>query len=302
MSTPLIAVLGPGGVGGFLASVFWKNGIEVTCVATPKTVASINQSGFRFESKVFGNFISRPKAVERLEDVPDILFITVKATTLEEALQRVDIQKVGKGTVVIPLLNGIEHMDVLRNRYGNQVVAGTISIEAYQPEPGRIIHVSSFARIKIASDDGILFDKLEEIRALLSGCGIEASIGKNEKSILWGKLVRLNTIACVTSITDKPIGVLRDDPVWRNTIRLMLEEGAAVAEKDGASISPEAEMNYIDKINAGQLSSMQRDIKAGLPSEIDAIPGAILRLAKDYNLACPTIEGIFRKLEVKVSG
>src|SRR3989338_5581085 len=85
-----VAVLGPGAVGGFLAALFFKNGNPVTCIAKEATARIICREGIRLESAAFGEFISWPKAVVRIEVEPDLLFITTKATTLNDALKRID--------------------------------------------------------------------------------------------------------------------------------------------------------------------------------------------------------------------
>ena len=119
--------------------------------------------------------------------------------------------------------------------------------------------------------------------------GIPAEIGPSEAQILWSKLVRLNALACTTSASDRPIGFIRSDPEWRAALVGCIEEAAAVANADGASIDPAARLAELDDAHAELCSSMQRDIAAGREPELDAIAGAVLRAGRRHGIECPTI-------------
>lgn len=296
-----MAVLGPGAVGGFLAAVLWRGGIPVTCIATENTAEVINRQGISVESVVFGDFTARPKAVTRLDHEPDILFVTTKATTLEEALDRVD-PRIVTDTVIVPLLNGLEHMQVLRARYGKRVVAGSISIEVSRRETNRIAHTTPFARIKLASDGDVPANRLTEIAQLLSSAGIETNVLESEAAVLWEKLVRLNAIACTTAASNRPLGFVRSDPWWRKQLEGCVREGAAVATADGAKMDSKEVMGQIDAMPATLTTSLQRDVAAGKPSELDAIPGAVVRSGARHGIDCRTIKGLMDMIKSRTGG
>lgn len=294
-----IAILGPGGVGGFLAAVFWKSGFEVICIAKEESAKLISRNGIRLESGKFGNFTAHPSAKSELDYVPDVIFITVKGYSLEDSMKRIDRKFISKDTIVIPLLNGLDHMEMLKRNYGSAVVAGTISIEAFQSDSGSVIHKSSFARIKVASDLPAMREKLENLSSALSESGIEVSVGSGEAQILWEKLVRLSALSSLTALTGKPIGFLRSDAEWRSKLEKSIIEAAAVAKKDGAAIDPADSMKHIDSIDPNQMSSLQRDISSGNRSELEYITGTILRKADFYGIPCPTIREVFSELSLK---
>ena len=295
-----MTVLGPGAVGGFLAAMLWRGKVPVTCIARETAVEIIAQQGIRVESIVFGNFTARPKAVVRLDHRPDILFVTTKATTLQEALERVDPHIV-TNTVIIPLLNGLEHMQALRARYGKSVVAGSISIEVTRRRPNRITHTTPFARIKLASDGDVSTSRLAEIAQLLSSAGIETKVLGNEAAVVWEKLVRLNALACTTSASDRPLGFIRSDPRWRKQLEGCVQEGAKVATAEGAKTNPKMVMAQIDALPATLTTSMQRDIAAGKPSELDAIACAVARAGARHGIACPVIEGLIERIKSRIA-
>jgi len=286
-----IAVLGPGSVGGTLASVFWKAGISVTCVGRPEHSAAIAEKGINFESSIFGNYVAHPNAVERLTSPHDIIFITTKAPHLRDALERIAPAAAAR-SVVIPLLNGLSHVAQIRGCLGSRVAAGSISIEALRTPNGAVIHRSPFADIRIASDHDIAAFQLETARSLITSSGIGCEIAPSEADVLWKKLVRLNALALATAAYNRTIGELRSDPTARNTIQSCVEEGCAVAEREGVVCDPRVVMDEIDALGAAQRSSLARDVAAGKESELDAIAGAIVERGARHNIQCPTIRSL----------
>jgi len=285
-----IAVLGPGGVGGFLAGILAKEGFCVTCITSDASVEIIKQEGLRIESKAFGDFTVYPKVATKLESEPDILFVTTKATTLKNALDRVDPCLIGNA-VVVPLLNGIEHMQVLRSRYCDRVVAATIgNFSASGVSPNHIIHTAPSAHVEMASDGDIPKSRLQEISDMLAKVNITVDVLNTEADVLWRKLVRLNAIACTTSASDRPIGFIKSDKWWRKKLEECVIEGIDVSYAEGVEMNSETVMAQIDRLPDGLTTSMQRDINAGNTSEIDAVAGAVVRAGKRHGISCPTIE------------
>jgi 2-dehydropantoate 2-reductase len=283
---PSIAVLGPGGVGGFLAATLARAGASVTVVAREPTADLIAGHGITVESRRLGNFTGRPPAVPVLTQDVDALLVTTKASGLEPALSRVQTDP----GLVVPLLNGLDHMEVLRDRFGpERVAAGTIRIEADRPVPAQVIQTSPFLLVDLASNRAELRPVLERLADGLERAEVPTRVGSSEVQILWSKLVRLNALALTTSAADQPIGVIRSDPEWRAALWGCIEETAAVARADGAEIDPAALLAELDEAHPDLGSSMRRDIAAGRSTEIDAIPGAVLRAARRHGLACPTI-------------
>ena len=281
-----IAVLGPGGVGGFLAAALARAGEDVLIVAREPTAQAIARDGIEVRSVRLGDFSCRPRAAASLREHVDVLLLATKATGLQESLARIEVTP----GLVVPLLNGLDHMGLLRTHFGaGHVAAGAIRIESDRPATGRIVQTSPFLRVDLAADGCALHPALEQLADRLGRAGIPAQIGPSEAQIMWGKLVRLNALACTTSATDRPIGFIRTDPEWRPTLLACLEEAAAVARADGAQIAAADALAELDAAHTELGSSMQRDIAAGREPELDAIPGSVLRAASRHGLACPTI-------------
>jgi 2-dehydropantoate 2-reductase len=282
-----IAVLGPGGVGGLVAGALDRAGTPTIVVAREATAALIAERGLRVSSVRLGEWVAHPRTTERLEEPVDALVVATKATGLEEALERVEAPP----ALVLPLLNGLDHVPLLRERFGEErVVAGTIRVEADRPEPGVVVHTSPFLRIDMASHDAAARPAMERLAGTLQDAGVPARVGESEPQVMWGKLVRLNALACTTSAYDKLLGEILSTPELRAELVGAIEEGCAVAAAEGASIDASDPLGELSAAHPTLGSSMQRDIAAGRTPELDAIPGAVLRAAARHGLECPTIE------------
>jgi 2-dehydropantoate 2-reductase len=282
-----IAVLGPGGVGGLIAGALERVGVSVAVVARESTARLIAERGLRVSSVLLGELTAHPRALASLEEPVDALVVATKATGLAQGLERVASQP----RLVLPLLNGLDHLVPLRERFGDEaVVAGTIRVEADRPEPGVVVHTSPFLRINMASRYPAARPGMEALATTLQGAGIPARVEESEPQVMWGKLVRLNALACTTSAFDKLLGEILATPELRAELVGAIEEGCAVAAAEGASIDATDPLGELSAAHPTLGSSMQRDIAAGRAPELDAIPGAVLRAAGRHAVPCPTIE------------
>jgi 2-dehydropantoate 2-reductase len=298
-----IAVLGPGGVGGLIAGALWRAGSEVTILAREETAAVISQRGLRVCSVTLGEFLARPSALERSRERFDVLIVATKAAGLQAALARVERAP----GLVLPLLNGLDHLGLLRARFApGSVLAGAIRVESDRPEPGVIVHSSPFLLVDMAARDPGCGAAMQALGDELERAGVPVRLGyplsdRSEAEVMWSKLVRLNALACTTSARDKLLGEIRTDPDLRAELVAAIEEGCAVAQAEGASdVRAERAVDELDRAHATLGSSMQRDIAAGREPELDAIPGAVLRAAARHDLHCPTIERLVAMIEARI--
>jgi 2-dehydropantoate 2-reductase len=311
-----IAVLGPGGVGGLIAGLLERAGTPVVIVAREATAEVISERGLRIDSVSFGEFVVHPRATTQLQEQVDVLIVATKAAGLESALERVKAQP----KLVLPLLNGLDHIAVLRERFGvDTVLAGTIRVESDRPEPGVVVHTSPFLLINAATHEPVggvpddragpidelpdparepggrpatdLRARTEDLARLLKEAGVPVRVQESEAQVMWSKLVRLNALACTTSAFDRLLGEIRSTPELRDALVGAIEEGCAVGRAEGASdVDPAIALGELEQAHDTLGSSMQRDIAAGREPELDAIPGSVLRAAARHGIECPTIE------------
>jgi 2-dehydropantoate 2-reductase len=275
-----VAVLGPGAVGGVLAVGLANAGVRVICVARPATAAAIRSEGLtlRRGSEVAA---ARPDVAETLDEPADVTFVTVKAPALDEALDRLR----APAGVVLPLLNGIEHMQTIRERLpdANVVGASIGRIEAFLERPAVVIQPTPGVVMTVASDTP------SEAVELTRRSGTEVRVNGSADEVLWEKLARQAATAAVTTITQRPVGELRSDIEWRPRFQEAVAEACRVAAADGVPLSVDAEWEIIEAMPPLLTSSTARDIAAGVPSELDAITGAAVRAGRRLGVATPVL-------------
>jgi 2-dehydropantoate 2-reductase len=291
-----VAVLGPGGVGGFVAGALARAGIATTVVARESTAAAIADDGLRVTSVRLGEWTVHPAATARLDAEVDVLVVALKADALEAGLERIGAEP----GLVVPLLNGIDHVAALRERFGPRAVAATIRIESERPAPAIIDQTSPAFRVELASDHPAPRPRLAAFADLLRTAEIPTRLGDTEASVLWSKLARLNALACLTTAYDLPLGPIRDHPRRRLELEGAVDETVAVANAEGAGLDPDATLRELSEARPEQSSSLRRDVADGRAGELDAIPGAVLRHAAAHGVACPTIEALVARIRQRL--
>jgi 2-dehydropantoate 2-reductase len=300
VSPPVVAVLGPGGVGGALAVKLARAGCRVVCVGRPDTVAAIRRSGLRLETPE-GAAEARPEAVERLDHPVSLLIVAVKATSLPEALERVELFAVADG-VVLTLLNGLEHPDVVRRELGNRVAPGSISrFEGYRSGPAAIVQTTRRPRITAASDD-LTAEEVEHALSPLRAADVDVVVLADERAVLWEKAARMAPLAAATVASGLTVGALRADPAWVERVRAGVVEACEVAAADGVAISPASELGIIEAMPETLTSSTARDVAAGRPSELDAVVGSVVRAGERLGVPVPVLRALLEDAEAACRG
>jgi 2-dehydropantoate 2-reductase len=289
-----VAVLGPGAVGGTFAVRFLRADFRTLCVAPPATVQLMAFAGISFESNGSEPVVVRPEVTEHLTQPVSLLLVTVKATQLEDALERVDPAAVAEG-VVLPLLNGIEHLEPLRERFDGRVAAGSLSrFEAYRVGRMQVIQKSHTALVTMASST-LPGQDVERAASILQQAGIDVEFESDEKRVLWRKAVRLAVLAPATALTQRSVGELRSDLEWRPRMEAAIDEACAIAAADGVSLMPSAQWTRITEMEHSLTTSAARDVAAGKSSEIDAITGAVVRAGERLGVPCPVLTDLARR-------
>ena len=284
------AILGAGGVGGLVGACLARCGASVTVVVRPESLEQYPEQ-LHLES-AFGNF---RVPISRAAEVPpaDVLWITVKATQLDSALAAVT--KPDSVRAIVPLLNGIDHLAVLRAKYGaEKVIAATIAVESERIAPGHIVHRSPFARLNVSSvGRSLLGATLDELQKM----GFECRFIDDEPTLMWGKIVFLAPFALTTTAANKTVGEILSDPHWRAQGEACVREACAVAVAEVARVDPEAILSGVKGMPANMRSSMQKDVEKHNAPELDAIAGPILRGAARHGIEVPVTKKLVAAVE-----
>ena len=275
------AVLGAGGVGAFLGGALARAGRDVLLLMREDSLARYG-GVMHVESVLIGDFDVALPAAPMLDTPVDVVWVTTKAYELADALERVPPDD----AIVVPLLNGLDHVKLLRERY-RTVLPASIAVESERVEPGRVRQLSRFATVVLSPAP-----RAEELRAELVDAGLRASIGTDETSVLWRKLAILAPIGLTTTLRGSSLDGVVADPAWRKRLRACVREVVATAAADGVTLDADDIVESIETVPPGLRSSMQKDREAGKPTELDAIGGSVLRAAARHGLEVPATQAL----------
>jgi 2-dehydropantoate 2-reductase len=281
-------VLGAGAIGGMLATALASLGNEVSLVVRQEKLGQYPET--LTLDRPNGTLTAKVKAVADVSEPTDVLWIATKTYQLEDALPLI----VNVPPAIVPLLNGVDHIAVLRSRYGDQrVIPATIAVEAERAADGHYAQRSP-VRLNIStSGEALLSDTTQELRDL----GFLCSFIANEASLMWGKLCFLGPFALVTTASSKNLDQILTDAEWKKTLDYAFAEARAVAEGFGAQIDSARIQAIIDSSPRTMRSSMAKDIDAGRRLELDGIAGPITRGAAQWGIEVPTTRRLVAMIE-----
>ena len=261
------AVLAPGGVGALIGAALARARGDVVVLIRPGSIESY-PGRIRVESVVLGSFDVEVPAMSYLERATDVLWVTPKATALDQALTLAPPEKVGDA-IVVPLLNGVDHIDVLRRTY-RRVAAGAIRVESERGRDWTVHQKTPFLRIDLGPEG-------DEIAADVRAAGMECVVHGDDASVLWEKLAILAPFALATTAARGPMGDVRADPRLLHLLERARSEVVAVARAQGVEIDESPLKAMHASVPDSIRTSMQKDVAAGREPELDAIAGPILR-------------------------
>lgn len=291
-----VGILGAGSIGTLLATLLSKAGFEVVCMVKDDQVEPLKNGGLVLESALFGTLIAYPRCIPCLDVPLDVLFVTVKSPFLFESLERIPA---GLGRIAVSLLNGTGSVELMREKLSGTSVLGTIGrVEVETISLGHAKHIGTLTpHIEMAGSE----KTLKPIARALSTAGLSVTIREKEADVLWGKLARLNALASVTALSGKTIGEVREDRALRARFKALVEEGVAIAVKEGVVLQVADILAFMDRLPYEMTTSLARDIAAGAPSELESITGGVLKKARMLGVETPVLEETYRLLESKLA-
>jgi 2-dehydropantoate 2-reductase len=284
------AILGAGGVGGMIGTCLAHAGAPVTLVVRREVLAQYPKT-ITLDSTL-GKFAANVAVAAEVPSV-DVLWLCVKATQLESALGTITNPQAFRA--MVPLLNGIDHIALLRSRYGaERVIPANIAGEFERLAPGRFVHRTPLAALNVLSAGRGL---LEETVAQLQQIGLTCRFIDDEATLMWGKLVFLAPFALTTTAADKNAGEILSDPHWRSLGIACVREACAVAVAEGAKVDAEQVLSGVAGMPGSMRSSMQKDVDKHNVPELDAIAGPILRGAERHGIEAPATKKLVAAVE-----
>jgi 2-dehydropantoate 2-reductase len=296
-----IAFIGIGALGGYFGGRLAKAGNDVIFIARGAMLEALRKDGLRVESPLGDFVLPRVHATGDPTDVGhvDAVFITTKAWQVTEAAHQIR-NTIGPETVVVPLQNGVEAFDQLAAVLGSEhVLDGMCHVLAMVTAPGVVRHVGSKALITIGERNNARTPRLEKLVECLSTAEVDTRVPDNIQVALWEKFEFVASFGGVGAITRAPAGVIRSAPEARSLLERAVQEIVGLARAIGIPVQTESVANTMKLVDSSPpegTASMQRDLIAGRPSELEAQSGAVVRLGRAFNFPTPVHEFIYSAL------
>ena len=296
-----IAVIGAGAVGGYFGGRLALNGNDVVFVVRGKTLEALRGGPLRVDS-IDGNFEVQVRATDNPAEVGavDVVLVGVKTWQLPEAAAAIQRMPVGNA-IVVPLQNGLEAPTDLAAVLGaGRVAGGLCRIVAKAIGPGHIDHFwaqpsVAFGELEPLPNPG----RLEQLRDAFVSAGVRCEMRRDIVTAMWEKFLFIAPWGSLGAVTRLPAGPLRSAPESRARLIAALQEVAAIARANGMDFRDEIvqrTLASLDALPAETTSSMQRDIVAGRPSELEAQTGAVVRFGRKTGVPTPIHDSIYAEL------
>ncbi|MGC2323009.1 MAG: 2-dehydropantoate 2-reductase [Terriglobales bacterium] len=296
-----IAFIGIGGLGGYFGGRLAKAGNDVVFVARGAMLEALRTNGLRVESPLGDITLPQVNATSDPASVGpvDAVFVTTKAWQVTEAAQQIG-GMIGPQTVVVPFQNGVEAYDQLVAVLGPEhVLGGMCHVIAMVEAPGAIRHLGFDPLITIGEWKNEQTPRLARLVECLRAAGLETRVPDNIQVALWEKFEFIASFGGVGGVTRAPAGVIRSLPETRSLLERAMQEIVGLARACGVPVADESvatTMKFIDSLPPAGTASMQRDLIAGRPSELEAQSGAVVRLGRARGFSTPVHEFVYNAL------
>jgi 2-dehydropantoate 2-reductase len=301
-----ILVVGAGAVGGYFGGRLVQAGRDVTFLVLPKRAEQIQAQGLQILSPMHGDFIARPKTItaSQIASPYDVIFLSVKSYSLAAAIDDF-APAVGPQTVIIPVLNGMHHMDVLTQRFGDAVLGGVCFVSTAIDSQGRIVQLADFQSLAYGELDGKKTSRIEAVHQEFSGAGFQASISTDISRGMWQKWVFLASLGAITCLLRGNVGEIVAAPGGAELCLSTLRECAAIASAYGYPMSETflAEKSAQLTAPGSKLaSSMYRDLTEHARVEVDTILGDLVDRGRKHGVSAPIVQAAFVSLSIYQQG
>lgn len=289
-----ILVVGAGAIGGYFGGRLLQAGRDVTFLVRPRRAAELADAGLRIRSPCGDLHLQNPPQVlaDDLHEAYDLIVLSCKAYDLAGAMDAI-APAVGDQTMILPMLNGMCHLDQLAQRFGHaRVLGGLCAISATLAADHAVVHLNSTHKLSFGELDGADSPRLQRLAGVLGGAGFDALPSRLIEQDMWEKWVFLATLAAVSCLMRATLGDVLKAPGGEALIRSMFDECRAIA--DGAGHAPRTA--FIDQtratfatVGSPLTASMLRDVQADAAIEADQIVGDLLQRSSAAGHGAPLL-------------
>lgn len=297
-----ILVLGAGAVGGYFGGRLAEKGVDVTFLVREKRRKQLEATGLVIKS-VHGDSQVTPQLLTSGEPSEpfDLVIFSTKAYHLGDGIASA-LPYIGEQTLILPLLNGVAHMDQLVAQFGAQrVLGGLCFIETTLNEAGEVVQTSKRHEVTFGEWQGENSSHLTLMAELFSDANATFTLSKDIVREMWHKYLFITTLSGITTLMDSSIGPIRDAVYGKELTLQLAEETASVIRALGATIDEdivEKQMTLFWKQADTMKASMLRDMEKGLPVEADHLQGYLLEAAGRLGVQAPLLQIVYTNLKV----
>ena len=302
-----IAVMGSGGVGGYLGVRLVQGGADVTFIARGAHLAAMRANGLAVESEHEPICLPRVNATDdpRTIGPVDIVLFSVKLWDTESAAHSV-LPIVGPETGIISFQNGVQKDDALRKLFGADAVMGGVAYMATTiGRPGVVVQTGIMQRMIFGEYDGRRSPRAEALLAAALRGGVKAEISDDIRRAIWEKYVFLVGLSGGTTSVRLPLGPIRNHPRTRQLLLDLMRETAAVGRAQGVALPEdyaEQRLAFIDGLPADMTSSMHHDLERGQPLELRWLSGGVVEMGAELGVPTPVNRSVYDMLVLHADG
>ncbi|MDO9714318.1 ketopantoate reductase family protein [Paracraurococcus lichenis] len=294
-----ILFVGAGATGGYFGGRLAQAGRDVTFLVRPGRAEQLRRDGLTLLSP-HGDATLQPKLVmaDGIDGTYDAVIVAVKAYGLEQAVKDM-APAIGPDTMVMPLLNGMRHVDVIRERHGAALIGGVCKVATTVDAEGRIRQLAPFQELAYGELDGTPSSRTTALDATMQDAGFMARLTPTIEREMWEKWTLLATMGGMCCLMRGTIGEIEAAPGGRDFVLRLLDEVVRVISTDGVAPSPEflgTITRQLVQKGSSMASSMYRDLVAGLPVEADQILGDLVSRAARHSLSTPLLSAAYTHL------
>jgi 2-dehydropantoate 2-reductase len=301
-----LLMVGAGGIGGYFGACFAAAGHDVTFLARGATLAALRERGLTVESTVAPARLA-VKATDRAGDAgrPDAIVLCTKLADLDSAAGQV--APIAGGALVVTTQNGVEAPDIVaRHIDRSRIVPGVAQIGVAIKSPGVIVHTGTLARLRVGTvAGGPPVEAVDAFVAAGTQGGIDIERVDDIERALWEKFVFLAALSGTACLARQRVGVIREDPDLRATLRAAMNEIVTVARARGIGLPDgfvDTQLAFVDGLHPQARPSLLLDLTEGRRLEAPWLSGAVVRMAGEAGIEVPVVRTLYAALKPYLDG
>ncbi len=301
-----LLVIGAGSTGGYIGGRLALAGRDVTFLVRPARAEKLRETGLRIVSPR-GDASLHPQLVTagKIDGPYDIVLLTVKGFQLEAAIDDM-APAIGPETMILPVLNGMRHVDIFGKRFSpHNLIGCALKVATVLGDDGRIIQLTPMQDIVYGEWDGSISPRIEKLHEFISASGFDARISPNIQRDMWEKWILLAAVGGITCVMRGTIGAIEAVPSGASFASEFLDEVVAVVHAVGTPPTEAmvaAARQQVTAKGSPLASSMYRDLQQNKPVEVEAVIGDLWRLGQKAGIATPLLGAAYAHLSVYQNG